>query len=74
MQGSNSPSAAGNTSAFQFSQVAILLLAIVPMNSILKVSDTVMADVEDDEEDQPEASTSYSSSGTTITSSSGAVG
>ncbi len=48
--------------ATQFSEVVHMLLSVVPMSSILAVSDTVMADV-DEEEDaaQPQASTSGSS-------------
>ena len=57
-------STASSSSALHFSQVATLLLAVVPMNSLLKVSDTVMADIDDEEEEQPEASTSDYSSGT----------
>lgn len=56
-------STASSSSALHFSQVATLLLAVVPMNSLLKVSDTVMADIDDEEEEQPEASTSDYSSG-----------
>ena len=45
--------------ARQFSAVVQMLLVVVPMNSILVVSDTVMADVDDeDEKRQLEASTS----------------
>lgn len=50
---------AGVTIARQFSEVIHALLLLVPMNSILAVSDTVMANVDEEEEDmQPEASTS----------------
>ena len=56
-------STAGSSSALHFSQVATLLLAVVPMNSLLKVSETVMADIDDEDEAQPEASTSSDSSG-----------
>ncbi len=52
----------GVVMATQFSEVVHMLLSVVPMSSILAVSDTVMADV-DEEEDaaQPQASTSGSS-------------
>ena len=50
---------AGVVMARQFSEVIHALLLVVPMNSILAVSDTVMANVdEEDEGMQPEASTS----------------
>ena len=64
MQGSSAQPPAGSSPAVQFSQVVTLLLAVVPMNSILRVSETVMADIEDEDvEEQPQASTSYSASG-----------
>ncbi len=45
--------------ATQFSEVVHMLLLVVPMHSILAVSETVMADVDEEEEEaQPEASTS----------------
>lgn len=50
---------AGVTIARQFSEVIHALLVVVPMNSILAVSDTVMAHVDEEDEDmQPEASSS----------------
>ena len=50
---------AGVMIARQFSEVMLALLLVVPMNSILAVSDTVMANVDEEEGDmQPEASTS----------------
>ena len=50
------------TMARQFSEVIHTLLLIVPMNSLLPVSDTVMADVDEDEDSmQAEASTSGTS-------------
>lgn len=50
------------TIARQFSEVVHALLLVVPMNSILAVSDTVMANVDEEDEDmQPEASTSGTS-------------
>ena len=59
--GSNSASSV----VVHFTQLVTLMLTVVPMNSILKVSATVMADIEDeDAEQQPEASTSNQSSGT----------
>ena len=52
----------GVTIARQFSEVVHALLLVVPMNSILAVSDTVMANVDEEDEDmQPEASTSGTS-------------
>ena len=52
----------GVSIARQFSEVIYALLLVVPMNSILAVSDTVMANVDEEEEDmQPEASTSGNS-------------
>ncbi|KAL3150396.1 hypothetical protein ABBQ32_000234 [Trebouxia sp. C0010 RCD-2024] len=52
----------GMTIARQFSEVVHALLLVVPMNSILAVSDTVMANVDEEDEDmQPEASTSGTS-------------
>ena len=48
--------------ATQFSEVVHMLLSVVPMSSILAVSDTVMADVDEEEDTaQPQASTSGSS-------------
>lgn len=53
---------AGVTIARQFSEVIHALLLVVPMNSILAVSDTVMAHVDEEDEDmQPEASSSGAS-------------
>lgn len=50
------------TVARQFSEVIHTLLLVVPMNSLLPVSDTVMADVDEDEDSmQAEASTSGTS-------------
>ena len=50
---------AGVVLARQFSEVMHALLLVVPMNSILPVSHTVMANVDEEEEGmQPEASTS----------------
>ena len=49
---------AGVVIARQFSEVIYALLLVVPMNSILAVSDTVMANVDEEEDMQPEASTS----------------
>lgn len=67
-QGSSGVLQGGSNSAssvvVHFTQLVTLLLAVVPMNSILKVSATVMADIEDEDvEQQPEASTSNQSSG-----------
>lgn len=53
----------GVTLATQFCEVVHMLLQVVPMNSILAVSDTVMADVDEEDEVQPAASTSGSSGG-----------
>ena len=59
MQARRSRQSEGVTLARQFSEVVHTLLLVVPMTSLLAVSDTVMADVDDNEaEEQPEASTS----------------
>ncbi|DBB12911.1 TPA: hypothetical protein ACH3X3_005665 [Trebouxia sp. C0006] len=62
LQGGKRSLEEGVVMATQFSEVVHMLLSVVPMSSILAVSDTVMADV-DEEEDaaQPQASTSGSS-------------
>ena len=44
--------------AGQFSVAVDMVMGVVPLHTILAVSDTVMADVDEDEEGQPEASTS----------------
>ncbi|KAA6423490.1 MAG: E3 ubiquitin- ligase UPL6 [Trebouxia sp. A1-2] len=61
LQGGKRSQEEGILLATQFSEVVHMLLSVVPMSSILAVSDTVMADV-DEEEDaaQPQASTSGS--------------
>ncbi len=62
VQGGKRSQEEGVVLATQFSKVVHMLLSVVPMSSILAVSDTVMAEVEEEEEAaQPQASTSGSS-------------
>ncbi|DBA78986.1 TPA: hypothetical protein ACH3X1_008854 [Trebouxia sp. C0004] len=62
LQGGKRSQEEGIVLATQFSEVMHMLLCVVPMSSILAVSDTVMADVDEDQDAaQPQASTSGSS-------------